>query len=103
VAPAGVTSISGSDTSSSDTSPLGNPQEPSPTPATTSSSTSAVTPPPLLQARLTLELLQQFYTRINPGRSLHPAGELLVVGVSSLADEMLYRAVGLTLLARWVR
>jgi hypothetical protein len=104
--PAAASATTSSDASDATTS---GPQDPSPTPAspptttTTTSSSAPPPPPPLLQARLTLELLQQFYTRVNPGRSLHPAGELLVVGVASLADEMLYRAVALTLLARWVR
>eukprot|EP00775_Hariotina_reticulata_P002596 gene2596-2898_t len=39
----------------------------------------------------------------NPGIGLSPAAELLVVCVASLADEMLYRAVALTLLGLWIR
>jgi hypothetical protein len=50
-----------------------------------------------------LELLQQVYTRANPGIGLSPVAELGVVAVAVLADEMLYRAVGLTLLGLWVR
>lgn len=58
---------------------------------------------PLLRVRVALELLQQVYTRANPGIGLSPVAELAVVVVAVLADEMLYRAVGLTLLGLWVR
>eukprot|EP00879_Flechtneria_rotunda_P006254 GHRR01006573.1.p1 GENE.GHRR01006573.1~~GHRR01006573.1.p1 ORF type:complete len:720 (+),score=349.27 GHRR01006573.1:621-2780(+) len=57
----------------------------------------------LLRVRLALELLQQIYTKANPGAGLSPVSELFVVCVASLADEMLYRAVGLTLLGLWIR
>jgi hypothetical protein len=71
------------------------------TPASSSSSSSS--PNPLLRVRVALELLQQVYTRANPGIGLSPAAELAVVVVAVLADEMLYRAVGLTLLGLWLR
>lgn len=58
---------------------------------------------PLLRVRVALELLQQVYTRANPGIGLSPVAELAVVVVAVLADEMLYRAVGLTLLGLWIR
>jgi hypothetical protein len=58
---------------------------------------------PLLRLRVSMGLLQQVYTRANPGIGLSPAAELLVVLVATLADEMLYRAVALTLLGLWLR
>jgi hypothetical protein len=58
---------------------------------------------PLLRARVVLGLLQQVYTRANPGIGLSPPAEAAVVVVATLADEMLYRAVGLTLLGLWLR
>jgi hypothetical protein len=68
-----------------------------------SSSSSGSSANPLLRVRVALELLQQVYTRANPGIGLSPVAELAVVVVAVLADEMLYRAVGLTLLGLWVR
>jgi hypothetical protein len=64
---------------------------------------SSSSPNPVLRLRVALELLQQVYTRANPGIGLSPVAELGVVAVAVLADEMLYRAVGLTLLGLWVR
>jgi hypothetical protein len=58
---------------------------------------------PLLRLRVSLGLLQQVYTRANPGIGLSPAAEAVVVLVATLADEMLYRAVALTLLGLWLR
>jgi hypothetical protein len=57
----------------------------------------------LLRLRVSLGLLQQVYTRANPGIGLNPASEFVVVLVATLADEMLYRAVALTLLGLWIR
>jgi hypothetical protein len=57
----------------------------------------------LLRLRLGLDLLQQLYTRANPTAGMNPAAEALVAVVASLADEMLYRSVGLTLLGLWMR
>jgi hypothetical protein len=57
----------------------------------------------LLRLRVTLELVQQFYTRVNPGINLNPLSELLVATVATLAEEMLYRAVAVTLLGLWLR
>jgi hypothetical protein len=64
---------------------------------------SSGSPNRVLRLRVALELLQQVYTRANPGIGLSPVAELAVVTVAVLADEMLYRAVGLTLLGLWVR
>lgn len=71
--------------------------------SSTSSSSSKGSLNPLLQLRVSMGLLQQVYTRANPGIGLSPAAELLVVLVATLADEMLYRAVALTLLGLWLR
>lgn len=71
--------------------------------ADSSSSSSKGSLNPLLQLRVSMGLLQQVYTRANPGIGLSPAAELLVVLVATLADEMLYRAVALTLLGLWLR
>lgn len=68
-----------------------------------SSGSSSSTENLLLRLQMSLELLQQVYTKANPGIGLNPLNEFLVVCVASLADEMLYRAVGLTLLGLWVR
>ncbi|KAF8062008.1 hypothetical protein HT031_004268 [Scenedesmus sp. PABB004] len=57
----------------------------------------------LLRGRMALELMQQVYTRANPGIGLSPLAEFGVVVIAVLADEMLYRAVGLTLLGLWLR
>lgn len=56
-----------------------------------------------LRLQMGLELLQQVYTKANPGITLSPVNEFVVVCVAALADEMLYRAVGLTLLGLWLR
>jgi hypothetical protein len=69
--------------------------------STTTSSSSSLDP--LLRLRVSLGLLQQVYTRANPGIGLSPAAEAVVVLVATLADEMLYRAVALTLLGLWLR
>jgi hypothetical protein len=69
----------------------------------TSSSGSSAGLNPLLRLRVSLGLLQQVYTRANPGIGLNPASEFVVVLVATLADEMLYRAVALTLLGLWIR
>ncbi|KAG1677476.1 hypothetical protein FOA52_001932 [Chlamydomonas sp. UWO 241] len=53
--------------------------------------------------KLALEMLQEFYLRNNPTAIMAPATELFVILVSCLADEMLYRAVLLTLAGAWVR
>jgi hypothetical protein len=58
---------------------------------------------PLLRLRVSMGLLQGVYTRSNPGIGLSPAAEFVVVLVATLADEMLYRAVALTLLGLWLR
>lgn len=71
--------------------------------AADSSSSSKGSLNPLLRLRVSMGLLQQVYTRANPGIGLSPAAELLVVLVATLADEMLYRAVALTLLGLWLR
>jgi len=76
-------------------------QESAGPPGSSSSSSAGVTP--LLRLRVAMGVLQQVYTRANPGIGLSPAAELCVVLVATLADEMLYRAVGFTLLGLWIR
>jgi hypothetical protein len=78
------------------------PQEQS-QPASAGGAGSSAAVGPLLRLRVALGLLQQVYTRANPGIGLSPLSELAVVLVATLADEMLYRAVGLTLLGLWLR
>lgn len=55
------------------------------------------------RVRMAMELLQEQYIRNNPGSRLAPLQELMVLVVACLADEMLYRAVGLTLFSLWLR
>lgn len=56
-----------------------------------------------IRGRMGLELYQSYHQRRNPGATLSPAAEFLVVVVAELTNEMLYRAVVLTLLSYWVR
>eukprot|EP00198_Chlamydomonas_reinhardtii_P004319 XP_001693655.1 predicted protein [Chlamydomonas reinhardtii] len=53
--------------------------------------------------RMALELMQETSVRNNPGARLTPLQELAVICVAVAADEMLYRAVLLTLAGRWLR
>ena len=71
--------------------------------SSSSSSSSSSSNGSLLRLRVTLELVQQFYTRVNPGINLNPLAELLVATVATMAEEMLYRAVAVTLLGLWIR
>eukprot|EP00877_Chromochloris_zofingiensis_P005819 jgi/Chrzof1/15238/Cz09g32170.t1 len=57
----------------------------------------------VVRSKMTLEMLQQYNARDHPGRALSPTAEVLVIAVSALAEEMLWRAVGLTLLGLWLR
>ncbi|GLC37128.1 hypothetical protein PLESTB_000983200 [Pleodorina starrii] len=53
--------------------------------------------------RMALELMQESSIRNNPGARLTPLQEVAVILVAVTADEMLYRAVLLTLFGRWLR
>lgn len=58
----------------------------------------------LRRGKVSLDLLQQFYTRNNPAIGLRSIwSEGLVITLACLADEALYRAVLLTLLSLWIR
>ncbi|KAG2439801.1 hypothetical protein HYH02_010436 [Chlamydomonas schloesseri] len=57
----------------------------------------------LQRLRMALELMQETSIRNNPGARLTPLQELAVIVVAVTADEMLYRAVLLTLVGRWLR
>jgi len=66
----------------------------------------AAAPPPADSAaevlRAGLEAAQTVYAAGNPAARVPLAGELAVVGVASLADEMLFRGVLFTALSRWI-
>ncbi|GAX72659.1 hypothetical protein CEUSTIGMA_g115.t1 [Chlamydomonas eustigma] len=53
--------------------------------------------------RFALDMLQDYYMRNNPTASMLPVTDLIVILVACLADEMLYRAVLLTLVSYWIR
>ncbi|EFJ51587.1 hypothetical protein VOLCADRAFT_87755 [Volvox carteri f. nagariensis] len=52
---------------------------------------------------MALELMQESSIRNNPGSRLTPVQEAVVILVAVTAEEMLYRAVLLTLLGLWLR
>jgi hypothetical protein len=57
----------------------------------------------LRMLKISLDLLQQFYSRNNPAIGSSVISEGLVIILACLADESLYRAVLLTLLSFWIR
>lgn len=57
----------------------------------------------LRKMKISLDLLQQFYSRNNPAIGSSVIAESLVILLACLADESLYRAVLLTLLSLWIR
>ncbi|KAG2424027.1 hypothetical protein HXX76_014851 [Chlamydomonas incerta] len=75
--------------------------------SSSSSSTKDAAPAPLWavtqRLRMALELMQETSIRNNPGARLTPLQELAVICVAVTADEMLYRAVVLTAVGRWLR
>jgi hypothetical protein len=55
------------------------------------------------RVKVSLDILQGHILRNNPTASISPAAELGIIFVGCLADEMLYRAVVLTLFSFWLR